>query len=241
MRKAQDALAKAQEEAKSVEAEKQSAEKAAVDARSALLNLGLEKAQGRYLAFLDYDDVLYPEAYELMVSKLIQSGAAAAFASVRILRLDVYDRFFYATQEVTPPYRGESLLDLFRNNFCPLHSYVIDRNQIPSDLLRFDTSLVMEEDYDLLLRISASLPTDFSLLGTQIGDYYYKTDDSNTVPTNGGLTGESRDRYEEVRSAIELRRRSTPVAIAVQRSLGITETSKSMTIRDVIDRIKGRH
>ena len=38
------------------------------DARSELLNLGLRGATGRYLAFLDYDDVLYPEAYELLVS-----------------------------------------------------------------------------------------------------------------------------------------------------------------------------
>jgi hypothetical protein len=43
------------------------------DARSELLNLGLRSARGRYLSFLDYDDVLYPEAYELLVSRLKES------------------------------------------------------------------------------------------------------------------------------------------------------------------------
>src|SRR3954469_11876128 len=32
------------------------------DARSALLNLGVQEAAGRYLAYLDYDDALYPDA-----------------------------------------------------------------------------------------------------------------------------------------------------------------------------------
>jgi len=40
------------------------------DARSALLNLGLEGGKGRYVAFLDYDDTLNPEAYELLVGQL---------------------------------------------------------------------------------------------------------------------------------------------------------------------------
>ncbi len=157
------------------------------DARSALLNLGLCAAQGRYIAFLDYDDVLYPEAYEVLVPRLEESGAAIAFATVRVVELNVYHRFFYAARKIIPSYSGSNLLDLFRNNFCPVHSYVIDRMRVPKDILSFDTSLAMEEDYDLLLRICAVLQSDFSLVRTEIGDYFYKTDCSNTVPTFGNL------------------------------------------------------
>ena len=33
------------------------------DARAALLNLGSRRRTGRYVAFLDYDDLIYPEGW----------------------------------------------------------------------------------------------------------------------------------------------------------------------------------
>src|SRR5690606_31534123 len=122
-------------------------------------------------------------AYELLIAQLKESGAAIAFATVRVMRLNVFKRFFYTSEKVIPPFSGQNLRDLFRNNFCPLHSYVMDRSQLRADHLNFLTTLTMEEDYDVLLRICAELPSDFTLINTNIGDYYYKTDGSNTVPT----------------------------------------------------------
>lgn len=211
------------------------------DARSVLLNLGGQAATGKYLAFLDYDDVLYPEAYEMMISRLRDTGAAIAFAKVRVMRVDVHESFFYTTEKVVPPFSGTDLRDLFHNNFCPLHSYVIDRSQVPTAMLEFVTTLTMEEDYDVLLRICAAFPSDFALTETYIGDYYYKTDGSNTVPVNGGLTGEARTRFlREVKSAIEARRRSTIVAPAVQRALKLRNPDQPRTIRQVLDRLPAR-
>lgn len=211
------------------------------DARSVLLNLGVENAQGKYLAFLDYDDVLYPEAYEMMIGRLKDTGAAIAFAKVRVMRVDVYDAFFFTKERVIPPFSGSDLLDLFHNNFCPLHSYVIDRSQVPADMLRFVTTMTLEEDYDVLLRISATFLSDFALIETDIGDYYYKTDGSNTVPTQGGLTGEARTRFlREVKGAIETRRRGTLVTPVVQKSLGLRDPHQPRTIRQVIDRLPAR-
>ena len=205
------------------------------DARSVLLNLGVQAAQGRYLAYLDYDDALYPDAYELLIERLRITGAAIAFASVRIMQLQVFDHFFYTAEKVTPPFSGATLMDMFRNNFCPVHSYVIDREQVAPELLSFNVNLLMEEDYDVLLRICARYTSDFALIGTNVGEYYYKTDGSNTVPTNGVLTPLSRERYKGVRLTIEHRKRITIVSDAVQRLLGLSSTGP-MTIRDVIDR-----
>lgn len=211
------------------------------DARSLLLNLGVQNATGKYLAFLDYDDVLYPEAYEMMIGRLRDTGAAIAFANVRVMRVDVYDAFFYTKERVTPPWSGSDLLDLFHNNFCPLHSYVIDRSQVPPDMLTFVTSMVLEEDYDVLLRITAAFLSDFALVGTDIGDYFYKTDGSNTVPVNGGLQGEARMRFiRDVKTAIETRRRETLVAPVVQKALGLRDPQQPRTIRQVLDRLPAR-
>ncbi len=204
------------------------------DARSALLNLGIDHAEGKYLGFLDYDDVVYPEAYKLLTTQLQQTNAAIAFASVRVMRMNVYDNFLFAEGKADAPFRGNCLADLFKANFCPLHSYLLDREKISPDILRFNTSLTVEEDYDLLLRICAQYRSDFSLIGTHIGDYHYKTDGSNTVPTEGGLTGEALDQYLDVRAIMEETRKSTIVSETVQRDLGISASEHSVTIRDVV-------
>ncbi len=205
-----------------------------VDARADLLNLGVAHATDGYLAFLDYDDVLYPEAYQLLSARLMATGAAIAFADVRVMRLNVYDQFLYAESKVTPPFGGSDLVDLFRGNFCPLHSYLIDHRQISPDTLQFNTALAMEEDYDVLLRICAKYRSDFGLIGTCIGDYYYKTDGSNTVPTDGGLSGQALANYMKVKTAIEERRRTTIVSTSVQRMLGLPASDSPLTISDVL-------
>lgn len=208
---------------------------APADGRTALLNLGVRAARGRYLAFLDYDDVLYPEAYAVLVGRLRATGAAIAFATVRVVSADIYPEFTHVTRLVTPPFDGRTLRDLLRNNFCPIHSYVIDRHRVPE--LNFDTALAMEEDYDLLLRICAHYPADFAQVATQIGDYYYKTDGSNTVPTEGGLTGARLAAYERVAALIETRRRTTIMAPEVQRALGLLEPRHGLTIRAALDQL----
>ena len=98
--------------------------------------------------------------------------------------------------------------------------------------------MTMQEDYDWLLRLCARYTSDFSLVSTRIGDYYYKTDGSNTVPTTGGITDKEQAKLDAVITAMEVQRRMTIVSEAVQRTLGITEQNETATIRDVIDRVK---
>jgi hypothetical protein len=203
------------------------------DGRTFLLNKGIGVSTGRYLAFLDYDDILFPEAYELVISRLWKSEAAIAFASVQLMRLHVFENFFYTECEL-PPFHGKNLWNLFQQNFCPLHSYVLDRHKIPSNVLYFDTSLVIEEDYDLLLRICAQLKSDFSLLDIPIGYYFFKTDGSNTVATEK-LNLEKQIIYNDVCARIESRRRSTRVSLPVQEVLGISNPNDQLTIRELLN------
>lgn len=208
------------------------------DARTHLLNAGVDAAQGRYLAFLDYDDVLFPEAYELLVGQLSKSGAAIAFASVQVMQIEVHQHFFYTTGTRAAPYKGETLADLFKNNFCPIHSYVIDRSQISGEILRFDTSLTIEEDYDLLLRICAGYPSDFSLIDTPVGYYYFKTDGSNTVATQCGLDGDKLALYQDVQARIQERKRTTFVSTPVQSALGLPYPREGLSILDAMRQLR---
>jgi hypothetical protein len=215
-------------------------EPAPADARTALLNLGLRTGEGRYVAFLDYDDVLYPEAYELLTGQLRKTGAGIAFATVRVVRAQVHRHFVQVNEVITPPFSGETLRDLFRSNFCPIHSYMLDREAVPSHLLQFDESLSHEEDYDFLLRVCAEVQADFELIKVPVGDYYYKTDGSNSVPTEGGLRGEKLAGYERLQTVLEARRRMTLVSNVVQESLGIVPPRPNATIRDTMMALSAR-
>jgi hypothetical protein len=205
----------------------------AIDARTELLNLGLSEAHGQYVAFLDYDDVLYPEAYTILVNRLRTTAAAIAFASVRPVKVDVLPQFI-RTVGLMASFRGENLKDLFRANFCPIHSYLIDRSIVAPQTLFFDTRLAWEEDYDLLLRICAAYPSDFSALGTMIGDYYHKSDGSNTVAISAGLSPDQMKSYERVSAAIEESRRSTYLSPPVKKQLGFAEDTPAMNIREAL-------
>jgi glycosyltransferase involved in cell wall biosynthesis len=210
------------------------------DGRTLLLNMGLQAAQGRYVGFLDYDDLLYPEAYRTIVPRLRATDAAIAFAAVRVVRAEVHSQFIRVATEVKDPFGpGERLVDLFRGNFCPIHSFLLDRHRIDPEDLVFDPALTWEEDYDLLLRICAKYPSDFALIKTKVGEYYYKTDGSNSGAAEAIQNAAQRGAYARVSAMIEARRRTTVVSPEVQSQHGVAPPEAGMTIRRFIDRVSG--
>ena len=203
------------------------------DGRSALANLGFEAAQGRYLAFLDYDDTSYPEAHRLLIGRLRAGPAAVAFGGICWKIMDRDSGFPYAVAKQCP-FKGSRLRDLFVGNFCPIHSFVIDRTRIPRQFMFFDPLLTRAEDYDFLLRICSQYESDFSLVGTIIGDYCIKTDGTNTINTEWRPSPDGSAAWVEAEAFLEQRRRMTPVSTSVQRLLGLPPRS-NLTIRDLLD------
>jgi len=205
------------------------------DARSELLAMGFAAASGRFLALLDYDDVLYPEAYQLLIDRLHLGNAAIAFARTPVVKASLQGTFLHALDQ-SSPFTGTGLADLFTANFCPIHSYVIDRSRMPDGLLRIEPSLTQEEDYDLLLRLCATVPSDFARLDSDIGLYFVKTDGSNSFDRTGSLTADVLARIADAAAFIEARRRLTLLAPDVQRSLGIDPPERGLTVRRWLDR-----
>jgi glycosyltransferase involved in cell wall biosynthesis len=204
------------------------------DGRSALINLGIKNANGRYIAFLDYDDVLYPEAYELLIGRLRTTQAAIAFGGICANRIEAFDAYCYVKNK-TFPFIGNNVLDLFRRNFCPIHSFVIDTTKIAREDLFFDPMISRAEDYDFLIRLCVKYASDFELSTTYIGAYYLKNDGSNTILTETATTAERVAAWEDAESFLEGRRRVTPVSAAVQRALGL-DPVQGLTVRRLLDR-----
>ena len=204
------------------------------DARSILINVGIQHGAGRYLAFLDYDDCLYPEAYELLVSRVRDTDAAIAFGGIGLHYLDMFPAFSHRTGGAFP-FKGHGLFDLFEDNFCPIHSFVVDRTKLPTHELFFEPYMCRAEDYDFLLRVCARHLADFTHCRTIIGAYSLKNDGSNTTLTESAATESTRRSWDDASAFVEGRRRTMPLAAVVQRSLGL-QPDPNLTIRGLLDR-----
>jgi len=200
-----------------------------VDARTRLLNLGLANTDGRYIAFLDYDDVIYPEAYISLIRRMRPTDCAIAFARVVVKRRDVFeDALMVTTKEEL--FVGAGLVDLFRDNFCPIHSFVIDRRRVPPDQLHFSEVLSKLEDYDFLLRLTAICPSDFGFVANVAGDYYFKNDGSNTIQTSESDASKDPEDWAQAREYIAALKEKTIISDRVQRQLALPELLGGLTI-----------
>ena len=189
------------------------------DARSALLNQGLAAGQGRYVAFLDYDDVIYPEGHRLLIEELDASGTAIAFGGV--LNTDVSrDGIVPMTIGKRRVFQGDGLAQLLHDNFCPLNSFVVDRHAIDVQDCFFDETLSALEDYDFLLRVCTRYLASFRLKDVIIGEYLFKSDGSNTNP----LAHDAASRGETWSAAVDeiaVRKRILVLSPVVQGTLGL--------------------
>ena len=205
------------------------------DARSTLINIGIQNSKGRYLSFLDYDDFLYPEAYERLVPRVRDTQAAIAFGGINIHHVDIFPAYSYQTGAGVP-FKGQGIIDLFHENFCPIHSFVIDRTKVLAQDLFFEPDLHRNEDYDFLLRICARYLADFAHCKMIIGSYCLKNDGSNSILTGSTFSEEARRVWDDAEAFMEARRRTMPISSIVQRSLGL-EPDPNLTIRGLL---KGR-
>jgi len=115
--------------------------------RSRAANLGLQHARGRWVLFLDDDDVLLPDHIHRLAQALMDNPSfLAAYSGVRVV--DGSEVFLF---DYDQPYCFERLLAA---NYIPNLAVLFERRLVTEHGCGFDETLPVLEDWDFLLQLA---------------------------------------------------------------------------------------
>ena len=122
---------------------------------AAARNTGLRAARGKYIAYLDDDDIYLPNHLETLVAFLEGSGNAVAYTDAYCLRMKSSEgNPMHEIAERFVPYSNEWDNDrILYENFVPVLCFMHERSCICVSGY-FDESLRTHEDWDMWIRLS---------------------------------------------------------------------------------------
>ncbi|WP_156389671.1 hypothetical protein [Methylobacterium sp. Leaf465] len=185
------------------------------DLRSHLINISVKAAKTRYIHFLDFDDIMYPSAYNLLIDCLNRSSAAISFGAIVSTYYERIGGKPYVTNK-RREFFGKNKYDLFVDNFCPIHSFLIDLSKVDVSDVLFDENMSALEDYSFLLSFLSKYQGDFSLIDTPVGEYFRRDADTINLANSEFPDPSLRvSRLEKAREIILEKKRSTRVEVRV--------------------------
>lgn len=118
-------------------------------------NTGLRIARGRYVAFLDDDDLLLPSKLEHQVH-VLKTRRELGFVYAPVI--EVHDN--RPTTKLLPTRLGRTMAELFEGSVPQVHSALVRRSSL--DVVgEFSERLRHCHDYDLWLRLASRFPFDY--------------------------------------------------------------------------------
>ena len=151
------------------------------DLRTLMMNDALKKVKTRYATFLDYDDLLFPDAYPWLLDRLEKTGKAVTFGRVYAASFD--SKTGTISKRTREFEYGYSYEDFIYDNHAPIHSFMLDLDQIDLAKIVYHQDQKYMEDYYLTLQIFTKDNADWESLSLNhyIGDYIHSTDREHTL------------------------------------------------------------
>ncbi|WP_321419174.1 glycosyltransferase [uncultured Methanomethylovorans sp.] len=132
-------------------------------------NQGILQSAGRYIAFLDDDDLWCPNKLELEV-KCLESNPEFDLVYSRALIIDEHDIRNGSLIDPNNAKSGQVFLDLLYENFIPILTVLIKKNVFDAvGLFNEDPLMRAAEDYEFWLR--ASLKSNFGYIDMSLALY----------------------------------------------------------------------
>lgn len=151
------------------------------DLRTLMLNDALKQVESQYAAFLDYDDLLFGDAYSWLIERMTKSNKAVSFGRVYATTYDS-KRGLIVDRDTTFEY-GYSYDDFLSDNHAPIHSFMLDLEKLNLSKVTYHQDQKYMEDYYLTLQLFTKDGVDWDSLSHDryIGDYIHSTDGEHTL------------------------------------------------------------
>jgi len=155
-------------------------------------NTGIRSARGRYVAFLDGDDVALPDRLGRQVAAL-EARPEAGLVYGNIFLMDARGRNLRLRRGTGRYKSGRVTRELVVRNFVPFSTIMV-RRELLMEARLFDESIRSSEDWDLLVRLSRGC--QFLYLDQPLACY-------RVLPTSKSANlGEKERAYEAVQNKI---------------------------------------
>ena len=160
--------------------------------RSAARNTAVKHALGQYIAYLDDDDIFYPEHIEAALQVLTTTNHKVVYTDAyRAQQVKNGDTYQVINKDV--PYSVDYIKGIFyTTNITPILCVVHDRECL-NEVGIFDESLPVLEDWDLWIRMAEIY--DFYHIKKVTCEFSWRTDGTST-------TSRKQDEFAQVRELI---------------------------------------
>lgn len=149
--------------------------------RSAARNTGIRAARGKYIAYLDDDDIYYPNHIETLVKFLENSEYKIAYTDA-VMAQQEKQNGEYVTINRTVPYSLDFDKDKILVSNCTPNLCLMHEKSCLDEVGLFDETLSTHEDWDLIIRLSRKF--DIAHIKETTCEFTQRNDGTNTSSHN---------------------------------------------------------